>query len=71
MQIPQSDILATNWLGIIFSNTVATYKFLWFVSIMQIHAKSDNRSIYMWNIVNATNSRKGDVRGVIPSKQKY
>jgi hypothetical protein len=37
MVIPQSDILTTNRLGKIFSNTVATYKFFWFVSIMQIH----------------------------------
>ena len=34
MTIPQSDILTTNRLGKIFSNTVATYKFFWFVSIM-------------------------------------
>ncbi len=32
MQIPTSDILTTNRLGKIFSNTVATYKFFWFVS---------------------------------------
>ena len=36
MVIPQSDILTTNRLGKIFSNTTATYKFFWFVSIMQI-----------------------------------
>ena len=51
MQIPQSDILTTNRLGKIFSNTVATYKFFWFVSIMQIHAKSDNLRISVWDIV--------------------
>lgn len=51
MQIPTSDILATNRLGKIFSNTVATYKFFWFVSIMQIHAKSDNPRISVWDIV--------------------
>ena len=51
MQIPQSDILTTNRLGKIFSNTVATYKFFWFVSIMQIHAKSDNPRISVWDIV--------------------
>ena len=51
MQIPQSDILTTNRLGKIFSNTVATYKFFWFVSIMQIHAKSDNPKISVWDIV--------------------
>ena len=42
MQIPHSDIL----------NTIATYKYFWFLSILQIHPK-------------------GDVRGMIPSKQKY
>ena len=51
MQIPQSDILTTNRLGKIFSNTVATYKFFWFVSIMQIHAKTDNPKINVWDIV--------------------
>ena len=51
MQIPTSDILTTNRLGKIFSNTVATYKFFWFVSIMQIHAKSDNPRTSVWDIV--------------------
>lgn len=51
MQIPQSDILTTNRLGKIFSNTVATYKFFWFVSIMQIHAKTENLRISVWDIV--------------------
>ena len=50
-KIPQSDILTTNRLGKIFSNTVATYKFFWFVSIMQIHAKTDNPRINVWDIV--------------------
>jgi len=51
MQIPQSDILTTNHLGRIFSKTSATYKFFWFVSIMQIHAKSDYPRISVWDIV--------------------
>lgn len=51
MQVPQSDILTTNRLGKIFSNTVATYKYFWFVSIMQIHAKTDNPRIDVWDIV--------------------
>lgn len=51
MQIPQSDILTTNRLGKVFSNTVATYKFFWFLSIMQIHAKTDNPRISVWDIV--------------------
>ena len=41
MNIPQSDILSTSLLGKIFSNTVVTYKYFWFVSIMQIPAKED------------------------------
>lgn len=51
MQISQSDILTTNRLGRVFSNTVATYKYLWFVSIMQIHAKTDNPRINVGDIV--------------------
>ena len=51
MQIPTSDILSTNRLGKIFSNTTATYKFFWFISILQIHAKSDALKIDVWDIV--------------------
>lgn len=51
MQIPQSDILTTNRLGCIFSNTVATYKYFWFISIMQIHAKTNNLHIDIWDII--------------------
>lgn len=51
MNIPQSEILSTSRLGKIFSNTVATYKYFWFVSIMQIHAKEDCRRIDVWDIV--------------------
>ena len=51
MQIPTSDILSTNRLGKIFANTTATYKFFWFISILQIHAKSDTLKIDVWDIV--------------------
>ena len=51
IQIPQSDLLTTNRLGNIFSKTVATYKFFWFVSIMQIHAKKGSMKISVWDIV--------------------
>lgn len=51
MQIPTSDILSTNRLGKIFANTTATYKFFWFISILQIHAKSDALKIDVWDIV--------------------
>lgn len=45
MQIPQSDILTIGRLGNVFNKTVATYKYFWFVSILQIHAKRDNLRI--------------------------
>ena len=51
MQILHSDILTTNRLGKVFSNTVATYEFFWFLSIMQIHAKTNNPRISVWDIV--------------------
>ena len=51
MQIPQSDILSTNRLGKIFGNTVATYKFFWFLSIMQIHARTNDLKIDVSDIL--------------------
>lgn len=50
MQVPQSDILTANRLGKIFSKTVATYKFFWFVSILQIHARTGNLHMSVWDI---------------------
>lgn len=51
MLLPQSDILTTKRLGNVFSNTTATYKFFWLVSILQIHAKNDTPRINVWDIV--------------------
>ena len=51
MNLPQSDILTTNRLGKIFSKTVATYKYFWFVSILQIHARTGNLRMDVWDIV--------------------
>ncbi len=51
MEIPQNNELTTNRLGNIYKNTVATYKYFWFVSIMQIHAKTDSLRIDVWDIV--------------------
>lgn len=51
MILPQSEILTTTCLGRIFDKTVATYKFFWFISILQIHAKTGNRRINVWDIV--------------------
>lgn len=51
MQIPIADMLTTNRLGKVFTNTVATYKYFWFVSILQMHAKGDSLRIDVWDIV--------------------
>ena len=51
MQIPQSDILSTNRLGKVFGNTVATYKYFWFLSILQIHAKTNSQKIDVIDIL--------------------
>ena len=51
MELPLSDKLTISRLGKVFSKTVATYKYFWFVSIMQIHAKSNNLRINVWDIV--------------------
>lgn len=45
------NILSTYRIGKIFDNTVATYKYFWFLSIMQIHAKTGNLNINVWDIV--------------------
>ena len=46
-----NNIISTNRIGKIFDKTVATYKYFWFLSIMQIHAKTGNLNINVWNIV--------------------
>lgn len=51
MFIPQSDILSTNRLGRIFKSTSATYKFFWFISLMQIHAKKKDLKLSVWDLV--------------------
>ena len=45
------NILSTNRIGKIFDKTVATYKYFWFLSIMQIHANTGNLNINVWDIV--------------------
>ena len=49
--IPHSEGLTTVRLARIFRNTVATYKFFWFISILQIHAKENRLKISIWDIV--------------------
>lgn len=51
MSLPQSDTLKTEKLGKVFTHTTATYKFFWFLSILQILVKRNSLRISMWDIV--------------------
>lgn len=51
MQIPQQDSLSTNRLGRVFNNTVATYKYYWLISILDIHMRTKAMRISIWDIV--------------------
>lgn len=51
MAIPQSERLTTERLGRVFTQTVATYKFFWFLSIMQIYVKEGSTRIDVWEIL--------------------
>lgn len=51
MLLPQSDILSTRNLGKVFDKTVATYKYFWFISILETHAKTGNAQISVWDLV--------------------
>lgn len=51
MQIPQLQTLTTRCLSRIFDTTSVTYKFFWFLSILQMHARTENLHINVWDIV--------------------
>lgn len=51
MQVPESEQLTTGCLGRIFDKTVATYKYFWFLSLMQEHARTGNLRIDVWKLV--------------------
>lgn len=51
MQIPQLDSLSTNRLSRVFNNTVATYKYYWLISILNIHMSTGATRISIWDIV--------------------
>ena len=42
MQIPQSDTLTTSAMNRVFADTVATYKFYWFLSLLDMHFHGAN-----------------------------
>jgi hypothetical protein len=51
MNLPKDNCLDTRLLGQIYNNTVATYKYYWFVSILDIVVKEKRRQISFWEII--------------------
>ncbi len=51
MQLPQSNILPTNRLCRIFDKTVATYKFYWFIGILDLFVKEGKTKIHIWDLM--------------------
>lgn len=51
MNIPYDKNLDTKILSQIYSKTVATYKFYWFVSMLDIFVKKQERVMSFWEIV--------------------
>lgn len=48
--IPQSDFLTTKNLSQVFNNTTATYKFYWFLSILQMHNEEESFRMSVWDL---------------------
>lgn len=51
MNLPSDKNVNTKLLVQIFNNTVATYKYYWFVSILNIVVKEQRRQISVWEII--------------------
>lgn len=51
MNIPQSHILSTSRLNRIFDKTVATYKFYWFLGILELYVKQGKTRMNVWEIM--------------------
>lgn len=51
MQLPQSKTLTTNRLNGIFNKTVATYKFYWFIGILDLYVKKNMSRMNIWDIM--------------------
>lgn len=49
--IPQSDILSTTNLSRVFNSTTATYKFYWFLSLLQMHNEEGAYRMRVWDLV--------------------
>lgn len=51
MQIPQYHNLPTDKLGCVFKSTTATYKYYWFISILDLFVLKDKRQMNLWEII--------------------
>ena len=51
MQIPQSHILTTRYLNRVFDKTVATYKYYWFLGILDLYVKQGKTRMNVWEIM--------------------
>lgn len=51
MQIPQSNILTTKYLNRVFDKTVATYKYYWFLGILDLCVKQGKTKMNVWEIM--------------------
>ena len=51
MKIPQSEILSTARMNRIFDNTVATYKYYWFVSILDLFVQRGKTRFEIWDVM--------------------
>ena len=51
MALPQNNKLPISALAGIFNNTSATYKFYWFVAMMEIVVKERKTKISFWEII--------------------
>ena len=50
MRLPQSTVLSTNCLNRVFDKTVATYKFYWFLGILELFVKEGKTKFTVWDI---------------------
>ena len=51
MTIPQSDNLSTARMNRIFANTTATYKFYWFIGILDLYIRTGKTRFNVWDIM--------------------
>lgn len=51
MQIPSSQVLTTRYLNRVFNKTVATYKYYWFLGILDLHVKQGKTRMNVWELM--------------------